>query len=143
MTGLGYVGIFFRGLDWRLHPLGLDLSNLAIVAGALSVGIGFGLQNNRFKFCVWHNLVNRKRPIKLGDWVEVGVLLLAMLRNISVRCNHVLKLLIGRTVIIAKRRFDHRVHVHQHEPLKNKQGRVIVPIGVAYGSNPDAGQSTC
>lgn len=65
-----YVGIVVVIL-WALAALGITAANLALVASALSVGIGFGLQAITQNF-ISGLILMAERPVRVGDWVRLG-----------------------------------------------------------------------
>jgi small-conductance mechanosensitive channel len=130
-TGVSYVGYVLATLI-TFAVLGLDVSNVALIFGALSVGIGFGLQHVVSNF-VSGLILLIQRPIKTGDWIVVGDQQ-GYVRRISVISTEIQTFDAAAVIIPNSTMLSSQV-VNWH--LHNKLGRVIVRVGVAYDADPE------
>jgi len=118
------------GLLLALGVLGVNTTSLAVVFGALSIGIGFGLQN------IFNNFISGlillfERPIQVGDFVEVNGLW-AEVKQINVRAT-IVQTFDNASVIIPNSEFISQQVTNWS--FKDPRMRRQVDVGVAYGSD--------
>jgi small-conductance mechanosensitive channel len=126
------LGIFTLGIIIAFAASGIPVDKIAIVLGALSVGIGFGLQT------IVNNLVSGiilafERPIQIGDTVQVGQIE-GIVKEIGIRSSKI-KNWDGADIIIPNG--DLLAHQLTNWTLSDKKRRVELIIGVGYQSDMD------
>jgi potassium-dependent mechanosensitive channel len=130
-TGAGYIG-FMGATALAVSAMGLSLDKLAIVAGALSVGIGFGLQSIVNNF-VSGLILLWERSIRVGDWIVVGTDQ-GHVKRISVRSTEIETF--DRSLVILPN--SNLVSgVVKNRVRNDRSGRIVLPIGTRYSSDPE------
>ncbi len=128
-SGFAYIGYVLAGL-LAVAIMGANLTNIALIAGALSVGIGLGLQD------VVNNFVSGiimlfERPIKVGDWVmingEEG-----KVKQINIRSTEIETFNRASVIIPNSKVLSNAVTNLTHE---NNWQRYSIKIGIAYGTD--------
>src|SRR5258707_9810585 len=130
VTIFGYVGAI-TAIALALSGLGFDLQKIALIAGALSLGIGFGLQSIVSNF-VSGLILLTERPIRVGDSIvvkgEEG-----WVRRVRVRATEI-ETFDRASVIIPNSEFI--TGVVKNWTRTNTLGRVVIKIGMTYDSDP-------
>lgn len=132
------VGTIFRyvlmviGFMIILQFLGVDLSGLTIIASALGVGVGFGLQNVTNNF-VSGIIILFERPIKIGDRIEVSNVAGDVVK-ISMRSTTILTT-DNIAIIVPNSEFISSTVINWSHTDRNV--RFNIPVGVSYKSDPE------
>lgn len=125
-----HYSVMLIGFVFALSLLGVTLQNFVVLAGAFGIGIGFGLQN------IVNNFVSGlvllfERPIKLGDMIMVegewAVVKKIGLRSTTIETFDLSEIIVPNSDLISQK--------VTNWTLSNEQSRVVVPVGVAYGSD--------
>ncbi|MCA1755899.1 MAG: mechanosensitive ion channel [Bacteroidales bacterium] len=132
ITLLLRIAIITIGFLIAFAATGVELDKMAILLGALGVGIGFGLQN------IFNNLVSGiilafERPIQEGDVIEVEELW-GTVKEIGIRSSIILTY-DGAEVIVPNGNLISNELINW--TLTDKQRRAEVTVGVAYGTDPE------
>ncbi len=132
LANLGSYVIFIITFFIVLKVLGIDLSSIALVAGALSVGIGFGLQNIISNF-VSGIILMVERSVRIGDYIQLdndirGHVVDIKMRSITVNTNSNIDVIIPNQDLIQNRVINWT--------MNDKIRRFEIPFGVAYGTDP-------
>jgi small-conductance mechanosensitive channel len=131
ISSLTYYALVIAGLFVALAAAGFEVSQLAIVVGALGVGIGFGLQNVVNNF-VSGLILMFERPIQPGDVVEVSGTS-GTVREIGMRAT-TLSTFEGADVVVPNGVLLNEKLINW--TLSDMDRRIDVNLGVAYGSDP-------
>lgn len=124
--------IVIVGLTFALSAAGIELGKFSLLAGALGVGIGFGLQNVVNNFISGLILVY-ERPLQVGDTIEIESLM-GQVKKIGLRSSHV-QTYDGAEVVVPNGNLISNQLINW--TLSDNRRRIEVKIGAAYGSDPN------
>ncbi len=137
--GAGYAIITFTrwtivivGTVLTFAALGIDMAKVTLVASAIGVGIGFGLQNVVNNFISGLILIV-ERPVGIGDLIEVGPLL-GEVKHIGIRSS-IVRTTQGAEVVVPNGELVSKEVVNWTR--SDRQRRYEIDVGVAYGTDPD------
>lgn len=131
LTIIKYIGATIA-IGASIAALGVDYQTIAIIMGALSVGIGFGLRNVVSNF-VSGILLLIEQPFKVGDWIQIGAHE-GYVKELNFRSTEI-ETFQHASVIIPNADLIAQPVINL--TFDNNKGRIELPLSVAYGSNPE------
>ena len=131
VANIGYYAILLLFFLLGLNSIGIDLSSLTVIAGALSIGIGFGLQNIVSNF-VSGIILMFEKSIKVGDYIQIdneikGEVIDILMRSTIVRTND------NIILIIPNQKFVENNVINW--TMNDEIIRMRIPFSVAYGTD--------
>ncbi|RMG20387.1 MAG: hypothetical protein D6729_02975, partial [Deltaproteobacteria bacterium] len=133
LNTLVHYSMLVAGFLLGLRFVGIGLSSLALFAGVLGIGIGFGLRNIAENF-ISGLIILAERPIKIGDFIEIDGRMEGKVTSINARATTIVTR-DNISVIVPNSQFiGGRVTNWSHGDPKV---RLSILVGVAYGSNTD------
>ncbi len=132
ISNIGYYIIIIIAFFSSLKVLGINLSSLAVVAGALSVGIGFGLKNIVSNF-VSGLILMFERSVKIGDYIEINDNMKGRVTDIRMRST-IIRTNANIDIIIPNQNFIQNNVVNW--TMTDNIKRFEIPFDVKYGTNP-------
>jgi small-conductance mechanosensitive channel len=132
LKGATYTG-YVLAAGFALAAAGINFSNIAIIAGALGVGIGFGLQSIVNNF-VSGLIILAERPVRVGDWVSLpageGIVRRINVRSTEIETFDSSSIILPNSLLVS-------------EPVRNwthvdNRGRILVAATVDFGNDAEA-----
>jgi len=130
ITRLFHYTIVSVGFFLAILMLGFELTQFVIIISALGIGIGFGLQSFVNNF-ICGLILLFERPVRVGDYIDLGGQW-AEIKRIGLRSTTVETFDLANVIIPNNDLINNQV---TNWTLSNRFIRVIVPVGVAYGSD--------
>lgn len=136
VSSIGFLGFIISGL-LAIAVMGGSLSSIAIIAGALSFGVGLGLQNMVSNLAAGMTIL-WERPIKIGDWVVIngqeGIVKEINMRSTELETWDKSTIIIPNSDILSKSLTNYT--------YSGRLGRVVIKVGVDYSSDVDLVKKT-
>ncbi len=129
-SNIGYYLIVLIFIIIAISSLGIDMSSISLIAGALSIGIGFGLQT------VVSNLIAGiilmfERTIRIGDTIEINDILFGTVTDMRIRSTTI-KTFDNIDIIVPNSSFIQNNVINW--TLEDRSRRIHIPFSVAYGT---------
>ena len=133
-SNIGYYFIVIVALIVAVGSLGIDMTSISLIAGALSIGIGFGLQT------VVSNLIAGiilmfERTIRIGDMIEISDVLRGRVTDMRIRSTTI-KTFDNIDIVVPNSSFIQNNVINW--TLEDITRRIHVPFSVAYGTEVEA-----